>query len=166
MPHFFICEDRLRRRLEARQTGIGDNRLDAGQIGGNEDVFLESSGLADIQDFRVRQRAAHEGQFAHAGQLDVADEFALAAQIAVIFLAMNRAADAVSSPAGFHHAALPVRLSADLAEAREIERGAGQFTLGIGKLFENVEVIGTRRPAATRPAHARPRAWHAGCASR
>jgi len=87
VPHLALRQHRLRGRLEARQGGVGDDRQHAVQVIDGKDLCLVPRRLADGQDARVRERAADEGEVAHARKPDVGDELAFAAQIAVVLAA-------------------------------------------------------------------------------
>ena len=89
VAYLVMRQDRLGRRLETSQTGIRDNRLDADEIGSHEHAAFLSRRLADIQNSSVGQRTAHVREFTHAGELDVADELAPAAHVAVVFFAAD-----------------------------------------------------------------------------
>ncbi len=93
MADFSTGEDGLGRGFEARQRGDGGDGLDGGEVRAGEDQMLLAFGFGDGEDSGMRQRAAHEGQFHHAGQLQVAYEPAAATEQPVILAAGHRAAD-------------------------------------------------------------------------
>ena len=90
VAHLVGRQHRLRGWLEPRQAGHRHDRLNAGEILRDEHRGFRAGGLADAANARMRDRAAHEGQIAHAGQPDVGDELALAAQVAVILQSRDR----------------------------------------------------------------------------
>ena len=67
------------------QVGEGDYRMHAG--------YGERSAFVDIAEPGVRVGAAHEGRVQHAGDLDVVDEAAFAAQQRGVFLAFDGGAE-------------------------------------------------------------------------
>ena len=87
---------RLVRDLEARQAGDRGDRLHLCQVVRSEDRATVQIRDRNAADARVRDRAAHERDLFHAGQADVADELAAAAQVAVVLLADQPAADALA----------------------------------------------------------------------
>ncbi len=95
VTHLVRRQDRLAGGLEALKTRIGDNRSRVLEIGDGEHLALPAGRLSDGQDAGVGVGAADEGKVAHAGQAQVGDELASAAQIAVVFLAGDRLPDAV-----------------------------------------------------------------------
>ena len=95
MAHPVGCERVLRRGLEAQQGGVGDDCSHAGQVGCGEHLIFRPGRLADAEKPRMGQRAAHEGEVLHAGEAQVGDELALAAQVAAVLDAGDRGADAL-----------------------------------------------------------------------
>ena len=95
MAHLLARQHRLYRAAKSRQTGIGTDALHAVEIGHDEDFVLVALWLDDAAHQRMRRRTAHEGDVQHAGQPDVGDKPATAAQIAVVLQAQNRGANAV-----------------------------------------------------------------------
>ena len=85
IAHLVLRQHRLHGSLEPRQPGVRNDRLHAGKIGDGEHGVRRPGGLAYGADARVRQRTAYESKFAHARQVDIGDEFATAAQQAVVF---------------------------------------------------------------------------------
>ena len=108
MTHLVGRQHRLRGWLEPRQTRHRDDRLHAHEILRHEHRCLRAGGLADAANARMRDRAAHEGEIAHAGQPDVGDEFALAAQVAVILQSRHRTADTLAARGSLHSAPFPL----------------------------------------------------------
>ena len=141
MAHLVLREHRLLRRLEAGQRTDRDDRRDAGQIGGREHQAVR---LADRADARVGDRAAHEGKFLHAGQPDVGDEHATAAQVAIVLLARNRTPDALSV-----HAALARRPIACMLTIGMVSKRWGQqavrHLLGYRTALRAVSYPGSRK---------------------
>ncbi len=96
VAHFVGCQHGLHRWFETWQARYRDDRLDARQIRRGEDGSFGADGFANVADVRVRDGAAHECEFAHAGQADVGDEFALATQIAIVFQSRNGSTDTLA----------------------------------------------------------------------
>ena len=71
------------------------DRLHPRQVGGGEDAALRAGRHGDAADAGMRVRAAQKHDVLRAGQPDVGDELAAAAQVPVILLAQDRRADAV-----------------------------------------------------------------------
>ncbi len=97
--HLVLRERPEVRGLESRERGHGADRLDAVEVLHREYAVLESGGLLDAEDASMRDRRAHERHLQHARALDVADELAAAAQVAVVFLAAERRANALGARA-------------------------------------------------------------------
>jgi len=95
MAHRVTRQHRLRRRLEAGQARDRYDRLHANQVLRHEYRSLGTGWLADGADAGVRDRAADEREIAHAGQANVGNELALAAQVPVILQSWNSGADAL-----------------------------------------------------------------------
>jgi hypothetical protein len=101
-------QHRLRRRFEPRQAGHRNDRLHADQVLRHEHRCFRAGRLADGANARMRDGAAHEGQVTHAGQPDVGDELALAAQVAVILQSWDGSADALAARGSLHSAPFPL----------------------------------------------------------
>ena len=102
MAHAVGGEDGLGGGFEAGQGGDGGDRLHDGQIGRGEHGVLEPGGFADGVDAGMAERAADEGEVLHAGEADIGDELAAPAQIAVILLAQDGAANAFARGRAVH----------------------------------------------------------------
>ena len=129
LAHLVLREDVLRRRLEALQRRVGDDRLDAGEVVDREDRVLVAGGLADGADARVRDRRTHERDVEHSDHADVADVLAAAAEEAFVLLAAQPRADALAGAPG--HAAPPAgrgRLELRLEEHVPLPVGARSRT--------------------------------------
>ena len=107
VAHLAGRQHRLHRRLEARQRGVGADRRHAGQVLGDEHALAQRRRNADALDARMRQRAAQERHLQHAGQPDVADILPAPAHVAVVFLAQQPRADALSATQPPTHARSP-----------------------------------------------------------
>ena len=98
--HLAVRERGAARDLVARH-GVGrDDVGDADEIIAREHAAVAAGGLADAPDAPVRDRAAHEGNFALARQQHVGHEAAAAVQMARVLLARDRGADALRLRAG------------------------------------------------------------------
>ena len=96
LAHLALREHVLRRRLEALERRVGDDRSDAGEIVDGEDRLLVTGGLAHRADARVRHRRAHERDVEHPDHADVADVLAAAAEEARVLLAAEAGAHALA----------------------------------------------------------------------
>ena len=88
VAHLVGREGRLERDLEAGQAGDGTDRLDARHVRGGEDRIAECLGDLDRPYARMGERAAHEGDLAHAREPDVGDVLPAAGQEALVLLAL------------------------------------------------------------------------------
>src|SRR6185503_120404 len=86
---------RILGRLEAGQAELGLDRSNI-EVLGDEDRRLRPRRLADGTDAGVGERAAQEGNLLQAGQRDVVDVAAAAAQEAGVLLAQDARADALA----------------------------------------------------------------------
>jgi hypothetical protein len=93
--HFAARQRRILGRLEAGQAELGLDRSNI-EVLGDEDRRLRPRRLADGTDAGVGERAAQEGNLLQAGQSDVVDVAAAAAQDAGVLLAQDARADALA----------------------------------------------------------------------
>ena len=101
--HLAARQRRILGGLEAGQAELGLDRSDI-EVFGDEDRRLRPRRLADGQDAGVGERAAQEGNLLQAGQFDVVDVAAAAAQEAGVLLAQDARADALAFPVRIDHA--------------------------------------------------------------
>src|SRR4029077_8275483 len=101
VAHLALGQHGLHGRLEPRQRGVGADRGNGAEIFGDEDTVAELGGHAHIPDAGVRQRAAQEGNLLHAGELEIADILSATHEEAVLLLAEEAGADALTY-AGAH----------------------------------------------------------------
>ena len=99
LAHLAGGEHRLLGDLEARQRRHGADRLDADQIGCGEDAGAIALRHLYAADPRMRQRTAHERDVLQSGEPDVGDELPAATHQAIVFLARQPRADALSGAA-------------------------------------------------------------------
>ncbi len=99
VTHLVAREDRLRRRLEAGQRGVGLDRQDPVEVGGDEHAVAQLRRNPDRPDARMGDRAAQEHHVPHARQIDVAHELAKAADVALVFLSRQPRADSLGAHA-------------------------------------------------------------------
>jgi hypothetical protein len=96
LAHLAPGEDVLRRRAEALERRVGDDRLHAGEVVDGEDRGFVAGGSPHRADARVRDRRAHERDLQHAGEAQVGDVLAAAAEEAPVLLAAETSADALT----------------------------------------------------------------------
>ena len=96
VPHLVLRQRPQVRSVEPLDPGDGADRLYAVHVGHREDAVLVSRGLFDAEDPPVGDGRTHEGDFQHAGALDVPDELAAPAQVAIVLLAPERGSDALA----------------------------------------------------------------------
>ena len=101
--HLPARQRRILGGLEAGQAELGLDRADI-EVFGDEDRRLRALRLADGQDAGVGERAAQEGNLLQAGQLDVVNVAADAAQEAGVLLAQDARTDALAFPLRIDHA--------------------------------------------------------------
>ncbi len=88
-------QDRFARTLESLQRRRRDDRLDVGQIRGREHGAAKSLRDVHLLEPRMRDRTAHEGYVAHAGETEIADILSASAQKPVVLLPKHRSSDSV-----------------------------------------------------------------------
>ena len=93
IAHLVGCQDRLQRRLEPGQCGIGPNGSHAVTIGRDEAMVGGLRGLGAAPAPAVCDRASQERHLAHAEPLYIGHELALARQKAGVLLAPDCLAD-------------------------------------------------------------------------
>ena len=99
VAHLVGGEHRLQRRLEAGEGSVGADRRHAVEIGGDDHALANGRRDAERLDAGVRARAAQERDVAQMRQRQVADELSAAAQVAVVLLADEPRANALSGHA-------------------------------------------------------------------
>ena len=99
MPHLVARQHRLRRRLESGERGVGPDRQDPVEVGGDEHAVAQLRRNPDRPDARMGDRAAQEHHMLHARQIDVADELAQAADVALVFLSRQPRANSLGAHA-------------------------------------------------------------------
>jgi hypothetical protein len=95
LAHLVACEHRLLGRLESRESGHGDDRLHAYEVGGSERLAAMLVRNVDRAQLCMGERRADESDIFHARKADIADILAAPAQEAVILLTLDRGAYAL-----------------------------------------------------------------------
>ena len=83
------------------QPGVTrDRKFATGRIGDLDLEIVDTAGFEDVSDesleARMRQRASYESDVLQAGQPDIGDKLAAAAQEAIVFLAQQACADSLT----------------------------------------------------------------------
>src|SRR3954451_3893386 len=109
IAHLVGRQRRPGRRLGARRLGHDPDRLHPGEIGGGEHAAADVGRHRDPPDPGMRMSATQEHDVLRAGKPNVGDEFAAAAQMAVVLPAQQRRADAafLTGAVVRHRPALP-----------------------------------------------------------
>ena len=99
VTHLVAREERLRRRFESGQRGVGFDRQDPVEVGGDEHAIAQLLRNPDRADSRMGDRAAQEHHVPHARQIDVSHELAKAADVALVFLSRQPRANSLGAHA-------------------------------------------------------------------
>jgi hypothetical protein len=94
IPDFIGRQHRPHRRTGTSRLRHHMNWPDVPEVGGREDTGARFGRYGDAAKQRMRVRGADERHFLRTAQFDVGDELAAPTQMAVIFLAQQRRADA------------------------------------------------------------------------
>ncbi len=94
-PDLSKRQDRIVGDFVARELGCRPDRFDSFQITGDEHRPSCPGRFLSRTNCRVRNPASDEGNFLHARKLDIGDEIAATAEVAVVLLAREPGSDSI-----------------------------------------------------------------------